>query len=69
MTAHKVTYRISVRGLMHQREVCVAELVDHTGRVVAAGVGPASPIAHARNRLRERVANMHRDQLAALEAP
>ena len=64
MTAHKVTYRTELRGLMHQRAVCVAELVDHTGRVVAAGVGTDEAIA--RDRLRVNVADMHRDQLKAL---
>lgn len=67
MTAHKVTYRTETRGsMMHKREVCVAELVDHRGRVVA--VAACVTEAAAKERLRINVATMQQDQLEALDA-
>ncbi len=65
MPHHKVAHRTETRGLMHRREVCVAELIDQRGRVVAVGVGADE--ATARDRLRINVADMHSDQLEALK--
>lgn len=66
MSAHKVTCRTEMRGMMHEREVHVAELVDHRGRVVA--VAACVTEAAAKERLRINVATMQQDQLEALDA-